>query len=153
MKNEELKSIIQVLGLEMGKKAENLNFGKIGLLEDCDRDGDSIVSLLLNFFYKFWPELIEEKRIIRILSPLYIAKKGKEIKRFYNHSEYKEFTNNGCEGWKIKYNKGLGGLGADEYEYMLNNLKYIEFSLDKKTKSMIELVYSDNTDARKEWLT
>ena len=150
--NEELKSLIQAIGLEIGKKAKDLNYGRIGILSDQDHDGNAIAGLLLNFFYKFWPELIEEKRIIRILSPLYIATKGKETKRFYNHSEYQNFMLNGFEGWKIKYNKGLGALGPVEYEYMLNNLKYIEFSIDKETGSMLELVYSQNTDARKEWL-
>jgi DNA gyrase/topoisomerase IV subunit B len=150
LNNAEIRALVQCIGLEIGKPPKNLNYGRIGILTDMDGDGNAIAGLLINFFYKYWPGLFEEGRIIRVLSPLYTAENKGKIKRFYSKTELEKAGLD--KSWKIKYNKGLGALGADEYELVLNKLEYIELVPGKETADMIRLVYSSDTDARKEWL-
>jgi DNA gyrase/topoisomerase IV subunit B len=57
--NEELKNIIQILGLEFGKKYKDLSelrYGKLVLTTDSDTDGYHIKGLLINFFEVFFTE-------------------------------------------------------------------------------------------------
>lgn len=151
IKTEELRNLMQAIGLEIGKKAKDLNYGKIGILSDQDYDGDAIAGLLINFFFKFWPELFDEERIVRVLSPLFIAKKNKKIKRFYSHKEFESWIDE-HKDWKIIYNKGLGSLGPEEYEIMINDPKLIVLKSSENSQKMIDLVYSNNSENRKLWL-
>ena len=115
-----------------------------------DHDGNAIAGLLINFFYKYWPELFKDKKIIRVLSPLYIAENKNIIKRFYSK---KEIQNEKLDNsWKIKYFKGLGSLGSKEYEFVLNQMEYLEILQDIDSDKTLELVYSSDTFKRKVWL-
>lgn len=150
VENEELKNLMQAIGLRIGHPAEKLNYGKIGFLTDMDHDGNAIAGLLINFFYKYWPELFKQGKMVRVLSPLYTGVDNGNVIRFYNKDalrKYKGTLKN------IKYYKGLGSLGPDEYELMLNQPEYINLTIGKNTDSMLELLYSDDSDARKEWLS
>ena len=60
MANEEIKNIVAILGLPLNgkvKEASELNYQKISIITDADFDGYAIRSLMLSFFYEFWPEL------------------------------------------------------------------------------------------------
>lgn len=151
IKNEEIKCLIQIIGLEMGKKAKNINYGKIAFLTDMDHDGNSIAGLLINFFWKYWPELFHDRKIVRMLSPLYTAENGKQVKRFYSKTDLQK-EGLGKE-WKVTYHKGLGSLGPEEYELVLNQPEYLELTSTENTDSMIKLLYSDDPEPRKEWLS
>jgi len=149
LENEEVNMLMQIIGLKIGEKADNINFGKIAILSDQDHDGNAIAGLLINFFYKFWPELFKQGIIIRVLSPLYILRQNTKIKRFYSHDDFENFD---PTGWKIQYNKGLGSLGKDEYKYMVKNMNSLKFVIGEKTDSMLQLVYAKDPEPRKEWL-
>jgi len=120
------------------------------LSKNCD--GNAICGLLLNFFHKYWPELIEEGKVIRVLSPLFIATRAKERKIFYTFGEYNSWEENDSS-WKIKYNKGLGSLNTREYADMISDMKYLKFQLDKKSKDTLKLVYCSDSAPRKTWLS
>ena len=152
LSNEEANMIMQINNLKIGQRIipKKLNFGTIAFLTDQDHDGNGIAGLLLNFFYKFWPEIFDHIKIIRVLSPLYIAKKKKEVKRFYDHNSYNQWANDGS--WSIDYNKGLGSLGKDEYKHMIDDMHYYEFVKGEKTEETIEMVYGKEAFPRKRWL-
>lgn len=150
IKNEEIQTLMHCIGLEIGKPPTNIRYGKIGFLTDMDVDGNSIAGLLINFFYKYWPQLFDDGRMVRVLSPLYTAQKGNEIKRFYTKSDFLKSKLD--KSWRVKYNKGLGSLGPAEYELVINKPEWIELENDSQTWGMIQLLYSSNADARKEWL-
>jgi len=152
VENEELQNIIKILGLELGKPAINLRYGRIGILTDQDHDGNAIAGLLINFFYRFWPELFEQKRIIRYLSPLFTVNNGKKTLRFYSHKEFEEWSSKNPNSSKAKYHKGLGSLETEEYEIVLNDPFYITLTHDKEAKETIKMAYSDDSGPRKEWL-
>lgn len=85
--NDSIKLLIKQLGMGFGinKNINKLKFGKIIILTDADDDGAHIQSLLLGFFYKYYPELIRDGRIFIAQPPLKIIsiKKGKEKHELY----------------------------------------------------------------------
>jgi DNA topoisomerase-2 len=127
MANAEINQIVQIIGLKFNEynKKENLKFDKIIITTDADYDGAHISSLLLVMFNTYFPELFEQHMVYRCLSPIIIATKGKERKKFYTMKEYEAEKNN-LNGYSFKYFKGLGGQSLEDYKYMLGPNKKLE---------------------------
>jgi DNA gyrase subunit B len=92
--NRELNELIKVIfGTNDLKNIdyEKIRYGKIILLADADDDGYHIVSLLLTFIYKHFPQLIEDGRVYIALSPLYRVSMGGKFYYFKNDKEYDQF--------------------------------------------------------------
>jgi len=151
-KHKAISSIMNILGLEFDKPAVCLNYGKIRICTDADLDGaGSIVGLLLNFF-SMWPELFENNMIEVLRSPIVIATKGKDIQRFYTMDEYLA-NHKKLSGYAIKYNKGLGSLSVDEYDIMINQPVVDVITLDDEALENLEMVFGDDVEPRKVWLS
>jgi DNA topoisomerase-2 len=149
MKNKELSELMSIIGLELNEPAEDLNYGKIGILADADFDGFSIAALLVNFFSN-WKELFDEERILFIKSPIVIAKRKRTVKRFY---DLKDFNDAKLDNeWRIEYNKGLGSLSIEEYDLMINDpvIEVIEY--DSGATGSLETAFGKNSLPRKKWL-
>lgn len=154
MQNEEVKSICAALGLKIGERATatNLRYGKIAIYSDADTDGDCVAALLLNFFYKYWPELVREGRIFRVETPIVVAKKGKETLKFYYDNEYQEWVNkvgNSIKQWNVEYKKGLAALENYEYKEIIQNPKMYQFVEDDLAKNQFKVWFGDDSDLRK----
>ncbi len=78
--NKELQDIVSALGCGLGDKYDEarLRYGRIFLLMDADSDGHHISTLLLTFFYRYLPKLIENGHIYLAQPPLYRIDVGKE---------------------------------------------------------------------------
>lgn len=146
VKNKEMFELMSIIGLEIGKPANNLNYGKIAVFSDSDVDGQHIFGLLLNFF-SLWPELFAEKRIYKLLSPLYYCTKGKTVKTFYNKEEFDAAD---LKGYQVDYFKGLGSMPEAVYYECVNDPHLIEVTADDFMK--LEMAFGDSADQRKEWL-
>jgi DNA gyrase subunit B len=85
--NEEIKSMILALGtgIDSTFDYEKLKYDKIILMTDADVDGAHIRTLLLTFFYRRLPHLIEKGNVYIAQPPLYGLRKGKKIR--YLHTE------------------------------------------------------------------
>ena len=153
LENKELVDLMNIIGLKIGSVSDTKYFDKIAILTDADVDGDHIASMLMLFFYKYFPHLYDQDRIIKVLSPIIICKKGKKIERFYEYSEFIKKQHK-FKGWTVEYNKGLGSLDTDEYSLMINKIKYENIkNLDEQNGNAINLMFGkNNTDMRKEWL-
>lgn len=154
MQNEEVKSICAALGLKIGEIATstNLRYGKIAIYSDADTDGDCVAGLLLNFFYKYWPELVREGRIFRVETPIVVAKKGKETLKFYYDKEYQEWVDKvgtGIKQWNVEYKKGLAALENYEYKEIIQNPKMYQFVEDDMAKYQFKVWFGDDSDLRK----
>lgn len=159
-KNDELKNIINILGLEFGKKytdTKKLRYGKVVLMSDEDADGKHIKGLLMNIFDTFWPELLHLDFIYEFITPIVRIEKGKVYKYFYRLGDYKKWkSETNTKDWFIKYYKGLGTIQPDEMKEFFKKISkhLIRFHYDKpETKDLLDMLFNDKrADDRKEWL-
>ena len=80
-------------------------------------------------------------------------KKGKKRIHFATRAEYNKQKKK-YKGWEVKYYKGLGSMQRQDWDIILNGKAdtFIPIVDDGKIADTLRLLFSNDTDARKEWL-
>ncbi len=120
LENAEIKAMINAFGCGFLQgygndfDIEKLNYGKIIIMTDADVDGAHIATLLLTFFHRFYPDLINEGHIYIAIPPLYRVGEGKNIKYLYSDAELEKYRRSHTKKFTIQRYKGLGEMDADQ---------------------------------------
>ncbi len=126
--NAEIKTMINSFGCGFSEGYGNdfdiskLRYNKIIIMTDADVDGAHIATLLLTFFYRFMPELINEGHVFLATPPLYkvVPKKG-EGEYLYDDKALEKYRKTHTGNFTLQRYKGLGEMDADQlWETTLN---------------------------------
>jgi len=153
LKNKELSELVAILGLDINDpdSVDNMTYKHVATLTDSDHDGSGHISpLLVAFFYKFWPRLLNDKRIKITRSPIMISTNGKDTKWFYNYEDANEFKASGGNGYTHRYIKGLGSLTEVEYDSIINNPVFDTVTVDDA--NYFQMMFGASADLRKEFM-
>ncbi len=117
--HEEIRTIITALGTGFGEDydASKLRYHKIIIMTDADVDGAHIRTLLLTFFWRFMPQLIEDGRLYIAQPPLYSLRYRNRVTWLYTEEQRESHFQEhpaAAENGNLQRYKGLGEMNADQ---------------------------------------
>ena len=162
--NAEIKTMIQAFGCGFSEGYGNdfdiskLRYNKIIIMTDADVDGAHIATLLLTFFYRFMPELIQAGHVYLATPPLYkaIPKKGEE-EYLYDDLALEKYRNTHKNDFILQRYKGLGEMDAEQlWETTLDPehrvLKKVEIDDARLASEVTEMLMGNDVAPRKQFI-
>lgn len=163
LENAEIKALINAFGCGFMQGYGNdfdinkLNYDKIIIMTDADVDGAHIATLLLTFFYRFYPDLINEGHIYIAIPPLYRVGEGKHMQYLYSDEELNRYRKKHTGKFTIQRYKGLGEMDADQlYETTMNPesrvLKQVSINSIVEANKLTQTLMGTEVAPRREYI-
>jgi DNA gyrase subunit B len=157
---EDLKDLIIALGMGIGetKNLEKLRYHRVIIMCDADVDGEHINTLLLTFFFRHLPEIVENGYLYLAMPPLFKIQSGKEVQYAYTEAERDKITN-GFKGknFSVQRYKGLGEMNPEQlWETTMNPenriLKQITIEDAAETDQTFTMLMGNEVPPRKRFI-
>ncbi len=124
--SEEIRTMIAALGCGIGDEdfdLARLRYHRVIIMTDADVDGSHIRTLLLTFFYRQLPELINRGHVFIAQPPLYRAKRGKAETYIKDDRELDAFlVRRGIEGRVVRFSNGGAAVSGADLEQLVQRL-------------------------------
>ncbi len=162
LKNQEIQDLISAIGtgIQIGSEDNDFDLGKLRydkiiILTDADVDGAHISTLILAFFYRLMPELINHGHVYLAKPPLYRVKSGKEVHYAFTIEERDAIQSRIKGKAEITRFKGLGEMNFDELRDTTMDLRTrrlikVEVPDKFEADTMLSVLMGNNIAARKE---
>ncbi|MDP3027587.1 MAG: DNA topoisomerase (ATP-hydrolyzing) subunit B [Nanoarchaeota archaeon] len=135
LSSEEIINLITAIGTGIKENFDinKLRYGKVIIMTDADVDGQHIRTLLLTFFFRYTPELIENGNIYVAVSPLYRVRKAKDH-YVYSEDQLKKVLDKLGGKADVQRFKGLGEMNPEQLW---------ETTMDPKTRILKKITIED----------
>ena len=166
--NEEIKNIFTALGVNIGTEEDSkalnmdgLRYHKIVIMTDADVDGSHITTLIMTFLFRYMQELIRNGHLFIATPPLYLLKKGKELRYCWSEEEriavMKELGQGKDSGVTIQRYKGLGEMNANQlWDTTMNpenrTLRQITIESAAEADRIFSMLMGDEVPPRREFI-
>ena len=157
--NNEVRSLISALGTGVGDNfdLEGLRYGRVIIMTDADVDGSHIRTLLLTFFFRYMPQLIEDGHLYIAQPPLYRIAYKNNVKYVYSDKEKDKAIKEIGDKANLQRYKGLGEMNPEQlWETTMNptnrTLLLVTVEDAAEADRTFDMLMGDAVDPRKKFI-